>query len=195
LDEGSTFEHRMLTMAVEFRSAAGFRISPTDPLGRAIEPAVLDAAEEIGQRAVHYAEKLVGDPALATNLLEESAAAVSRVLRSQQAHNNIRVHDLRAYLFRAFIRRVNKVRRRQLVIGERNPTPPKGSSVSSDLETQILVGEFLTRCDPVTRDMFYRRSQGFSWKEIGRVYGISAHAAESRFSQTLQKVRRRLGLK
>ena len=182
-------------MAGEFRSEAGFRINPTDPLGRAIEPAVLDAAEEIGQRAVHYAEKLVGDPALATNLLEESAAAVSRVLRSQQAHTHVQVRDLRAYLFRAFIRRVNKVRRRQLVIGERKPTPPKGSSVSGDLETQILIGEFLTRCDPVTRDMFYRRSQGFSWKEIGKVYGISAHAAESRFSQTLQRVRRRLGLK
>jgi hypothetical protein len=61
-------------MAGEFRPEAGFRISPIDPLGRTIEPSVLDAAEEIGQRAVHYAEKLVGDPALATNLLEESAA-------------------------------------------------------------------------------------------------------------------------
>jgi DNA-directed RNA polymerase specialized sigma24 family protein len=100
-------------MAGEFRSEAGFRISPIDPLGRTIEPVVLDAAEEIGQRAVHYAEKLVGDPALATNLLEESAAAVSRVLRSQGAHNDIHVNDLRAYLFRAFIRRVNKLKRRQ----------------------------------------------------------------------------------
>jgi hypothetical protein len=86
-------------MAEEFRSEAGFRISPVDPRGRKIEPAVLDAAEAIGQRAVHYAEKLVGDPALATNLLEESAAAVSRVLRNQQAHNDVPLHDLRAYLF------------------------------------------------------------------------------------------------
>jgi DNA-directed RNA polymerase specialized sigma24 family protein len=185
----------MFTMAGEFRSEAGFRISPIDPLGRTIEPAVLDAAEEIGKRAIHYAEKLVGDPALATNLLEEAAAAVSRVLRSQQAHHNIHVHDLRAYLFRAFIRRVNRLSRRQLAVADRTPTPSRSSSVSGDLESQILIGEFLTRCDPVTRDMFCRRSQGFSWKEIGKVYGISAHAAESRFSQTLQRVRTRLGLK
>jgi DNA-directed RNA polymerase specialized sigma24 family protein len=182
-------------MAGEFQSEAGFRISPIDPRGRTIEPAVLDAAEEIGQRAVLYAEKLVGDPALATNLLEESAAAVSRVLRSQQVHDNIQVHDLRAYLFRAFIRRVNRLRRRQLAVADRPPTHPSSGFVSVDLESQILVSEFLTRCDLVTRDMFYRRSQGFSWKEIGKVYGISAHAAESRFSQTLQRVRRRLGLK
>ena len=193
LDASPKCEHRMFTMAGEFRSEAGFRISPIDPLGRTIEPAVLNAAEEIGQRAVRYAERLVGDPALATNLLEESAAAVSRVLRSQQGHNNI--HDLRAYLFRAFIRRVNRLSRRQLAVADRTPTPSRSSSVSGDLESQILVGELLTRCDPVTRDMFCRRSQGFSWKEIGKVYGISAHAAESRFSQTLQKVRRRLGLK
>ena len=60
-------------MAGEFRSEAGFRISPIDPLGRTIEPAVLDAAEEIGQRAVHYAEKLVGDPALPTSTFTNCA--------------------------------------------------------------------------------------------------------------------------
>lgn len=182
-------------MAGEGRPEARFRISPIDRLGRTIEPAVLDAAEEIGQRAVHYAEKLIGDPALATNLLEESAAAVSRVLRSQQAHNDLHVRDLRAYLFRAFIRRVNKLRRRQLAVADRTPTPSRNSFVSGDLEAKILIGEFLTRCDPVTRDMFYRRSQGFSWKEIGKVYGKSAHAAESRFSQALQRVRKKLGLR
>jgi len=48
----SKCEHRMLTMAEEFRSEAGFRISRIDPLGRTIEPGVLDAAEEIGQRHV-----------------------------------------------------------------------------------------------------------------------------------------------
>src|SRR6266852_331224 len=125
-------------MAGEFRSEAGFRISPIDPFGRTIEPAALDAAEEIGQRAVHYAENLVGDPALATNLLEEAAAAVSRVLRSQHAHNHVQVHDLRAYLFRAFIRRVNKLRRRQLAVADRTSTPSRSSSVSADLESKIL---------------------------------------------------------
>ena len=55
-------------------------------------------------------------------------------------------------------------------------------------------GGELSCCDPITRDMFIRRNQGFSWKEIGEVYSISAHAAESRFGQALQRVRRKLGL-
>ena len=109
LNASSKLRDRTLTMAGEFR-----RITPIDPLGRTIEPAVLDAAEEIGQRAVHHAEKLVGDPALATNLLEESAAAVSRVLRSQPTHNDVHVHDLGAYLFRDFIRRESTRRCRGL---------------------------------------------------------------------------------
>src|SRR5229473_1451009 len=55
----------------------------------------------------------------------------------------------------------------------------------------ILHGEKL-HIDPAARDMFYRRTQEFSWDEIGLSYGISGHAAESRFSQALRKIRERL---
>jgi len=74
--------------------------------------------------------------------------------------------------------------------GSHNSTDPE-----AELELKILVDELLTRCDPVTRDMFYRRIQGFSWKEIGLSYSISGHAAESRFNQALHKVGARLGLR
>jgi len=60
---------------------------------------------------------------------------------------------------------------------------------------KIFVDEFLVRCDPVMRDVLCRRMQGHSWKEIGWAYRISSHAAESKFSQALQKVRKKLGLK
>ncbi len=181
-------------MAGQFRSKGAFRLSPVDRLGRTIDPAVLTAAEEIGERAIEHAEKILVDPALATDLLEESAAAVSRALRTKQRRNGIPIRDLHAYLFRAFIRRVNKATRRDLPLADSPPRHLSGSSVSTDLESKILLDEFLMRCDPVTRDMLYRRTQGFSWKEIGKVHGISAHAAEARFSQALQRVRKRLGL-
>ena len=63
------------------------------------------------------------------------------------------------------------------------------------IENKILIDEFLMQCDPATRDMLWRRIVGFSWKEIGVSYGVSSHAAESRFNQAFQKVRRRLGLR
>jgi DNA-directed RNA polymerase specialized sigma24 family protein len=181
-------------MAVE-SSEWKVRISSIDGRGRVIAPEVLSVAQEISARALRYAEKLLGDPAIALSVFEESAATVSRVLSAQQRNNNGNIRNLHAYLFRAFIRRVNRLRRRELVFGE-HPTnlvsKLAGSNLSGELELKLLVDELLTRCDTVTREMFYRRTEGFSWREIGNTYGISAHAAESRFSQALRRLRKKL---
>jgi hypothetical protein len=63
------------------------RVSPVDRLGRRISPVVLDAAEQIGRRAIEHAEKLLIDPAVAAGLLEEAAATVSRALGSPLRQN------------------------------------------------------------------------------------------------------------
>jgi DNA-directed RNA polymerase specialized sigma24 family protein len=63
------------------------------------------------------------------------------------------------------------------------------------LDLKILVDELLTRSDSMTRDMFYRRVQGFSWQEIGISHGISGHAAEKHFNQSIHKIRQKLGPK
>ncbi len=176
-----------------------FRISPVDRLGRRISPSVLDAAEGVGRRAIEYAEREQIDPAVAATLLEEAAATVSRALDAKRHRTQNTVRDLPSYLFLAFIRRVNRTKKRQLLLEDAVRVRSAGSHNSTDpeaeLELKILVDELLTRCDPVTRDMFYRRIQGFSWKEVGSSYGISGHAAESRFNQALHKIGVRLGLR
>ena len=180
-------------------SDRSFRISPVDRLGRKISPAVLNAAEAIGRRAIQHAEKLLVDPAVAASLLEQAAATVSRAIEARRRCSKNDVLDLQSYLFRAFIRRIDRIKKQQLVLDSavdahfvdtRNSTDPR-----TKLELKILVDELLTRCDPVTRDMFYRRIRGFSWKEIGLSYGISAHAAASRFSLALRRIGEMLGLK
>ena len=180
-------------------SDRSFRISPVDRLGRKISPVVLDAAEAIGRRAIQHAEKLLIDPAVAASLLEQAAATVSRAVEARRHCAKNDVLDLQSYLFRAFIRRIDRIKKRQLVLDSavdarsvdtRNSTDPR-----ANLELKILVDELLTRCDPVTRDMFYRRIRGFSWKEIGLSYGISGHAAASRFSLALRRIGEKLGLK
>ena len=186
-------------MAEEARpNGGGVRVNPVDRLGRRISPPVLRAAEEIGRRAIRHAEKMLIDPAVAADLLEEAATAVSRAI-STKPMSQYPVRDLQSYLFRAFLRRVNKRHKRDLsmaqalhidALASRNSVDPRAS-----LEQKILIDEFLMQCDPATRDMFCRRVEGFSWKEIGWSYRISSHAAESRFSQIFQKVRGRLGLK
>jgi DNA-directed RNA polymerase specialized sigma24 family protein len=176
-----------------------FRISPVDRRGHAINPVVLAAAEDLARRAIRHAERQLVDPALAATQLEQAAATVSRVVEARKRWRQNDVHDLPSYIFRAFIRRINRLKKRQLSVESavhtlaedaRNSTDPRG-----ELEMKILIDEFLARCDAVTRDMFYRRVQGSSWEEIGSSYGLSSHSAASRFSQALRRIAERLGLR
>ena len=179
-------------------SEGGVRVNPVDSRGRRIRPDVLNAAEEIGRRALRHAERLLIDPAIAANLLEEAAATVSRAMGAKEMSQHP-IRDLHSYLFRAFLRRVNKKRKRELSLAEslriHTREVPNSIDPRSSIENKILIDEFLMQCDPTTRDMFWRRIVGFSWKEIGWSYKISSHAAESRFNQIFQKTRRRLGLR
>jgi DNA-directed RNA polymerase specialized sigma24 family protein len=177
---------------------ATIRVSPMDQRGRSISPAVLMAAEEVSRRAMYHAERLLIDPAVAANVLEEAAATVSRRLEARNIQGSP-VRDLESYLFRAFIRRLNRIKRRQLLMTEAVELQTFGSRMSWDprraLDMKIFMDEFLMQCDPVKRDMVCRRLADCSWRQVAQAYGISAHAAESKFNQTLQKVRRKLGLK
>jgi DNA-directed RNA polymerase specialized sigma24 family protein len=183
-------------MAGEARSSDARRVSPVDHRGRPISPLVLSAAEEISRRAIQHAQRLLIDPAVAANLLEESAAAVSRALGGPSGRDRP-VRDLEAYLFRAFLRRLNRTKKRQLLAGSAEvfAATQSSSDPRKVFEMKILVDEFLMRCDPVTRDVFYRRIEGCSWSEIGWAYRISSHAAQSKFSQRLQRVRKKLGFR
>lgn len=172
-----------------------FRISPVDCQGRAIAPEVLSAAYEISARALSHAEKVLNDPAVALSAFEETAATVSRMLSKQQGSGNIR--NLPGYLFRAFLRQVDRLKRRELLLScDRSATDLLESYASNaweELELKVLVDELLTKFDAVARDMFYRRQANVSWEEIGRTYNISAHAAELRFRRALRRLRKRLG--
>jgi DNA-directed RNA polymerase specialized sigma24 family protein len=187
-----------ISMTGQTGQNGALRVSPMDRHGRLISPPVLRAAEEVSRRAILHAERLFFDPAIAANLLEEAAATVSRALKVKDA-NEDSVRDLESYLFRAFIRRLNRAKKQQSFLAKAVELQPFLPRVSWDprktLEMKIFIDEFLTHCDPAIRDVFYRRMEGYSWREVGQVYRISSHAAESKFSQALQKVRSKLRLK
>lgn len=123
---------------------------------------------------------------------------MSRALKARNALGRP-IHDLESYLFRAFLRRLNRAKKRQSLSSDAIDLDAFLSRISGDpsraLEMKIFIDELLMQCDPVMRDMLFRRLAGCSWKEIGRAYRISSHAAESKFSQALQKVRKKLRLK
>src|SRR5262245_53960384 len=94
-----------------------------DRHGRPIHPDVLVIARSIAIRAIPFAEGLIKDAALATSLLEESAASVSRVVRKRAQLNQPPIANLEAYLFRAFIRRVNNARGKEVLLSSAITSP------------------------------------------------------------------------
>ena len=174
-----------------------FRLNAVDRRGRNIAQAVLEAAEEIYPDALEHGRKLLGDPALVTNVLEEVAASVSQTARVKNPLGSpMQGRDLRLYLFRSFLNEVNRQKRKEPtfvglseVVAVSNPP---WADPLEELEAKILLEEFLAHCEPWMQDMAFRRLQGFSWDEIGEVYGVSGHAAQAKFSHALQQVRERL---
>jgi hypothetical protein len=69
---------------------------------------------------------------------------------------------------------------------------PPWADPSREFEKKILLEECLAQCGFVVQDMAWRRMQGFSWEEVGEIHGLSAHAAEARFSYALRQARARL---
>jgi DNA-directed RNA polymerase specialized sigma24 family protein len=185
-------------MAAE-SSRSLFRLNAVDRRGRRIDPTVLAAAEEIYPRAFEHGVRLLGDPAVVMNVLEEVAATTSRIIRAKDPPANLtRISNLPGYVFTAFVRRVNNLKRRELMMFEAvaavTVSKPVWADPSRQLELKILFDEFLAQCDPIVEDMFCRYVSGFSWDEIGKVHGVSAHAAEARFSHAIRQIRARLKL-
>ena len=75
----------------EAKPSGPFLLNSIDRLGRPIHPGVLSVAQEISHQALAYAERILGDPAVALNLFEEAAAAakagcpISKVLKLEIA--------------------------------------------------------------------------------------------------------------
>ena len=174
-------------------SSGPFRISPVDRLGRRIDPVVFAAAEEILPLAVAHGSELLDDLAVLANLLEESAATVSRRFRSQESPQQIQ--KLAAYLYVSFLRKVNRVKRKQVVtvsLEEIVQSRPAWADPSAQFDMKILIDEFLAQCASDVQDMFLRWVKGHSWDEIGGSYGMSAHAAQERVRYVFQQVRGKL---
>jgi RNA polymerase sigma factor (sigma-70 family) len=186
----------------ETKPSPPFLLNSVDRFGRQIAPAVLSVAMEIGPRALAYAQRLIGDPALATNYFEEAAASMSAAIEEKNASGAPAVRNLAAYLFRTFIRMVDDTKHKEKILEESLKESGEARILLTEearVETAVLLNEVMETCDRASREVIVLRLEGFSWKEIGKQFDISSHAAEARFSKALDharkvfKIRRRKG--
>ena len=173
------------------------RLNSVDRHGRQIDPAVLAAAEAVFHRAREYGANLLGDLAVVTNTLEEVAATVSLlVARRDPPGEPVPIRNLEGYLFRSFVRQVNRLNRKEIALLNaviaRQALTRKSADPSRQLEMQILLREYLARFDFDEKDMCLRRLEGRTWPEIGKIHGISGHAAERRLRNAVQRIKAEL---
>src|SRR5580700_9001627 len=93
-------------------------LNSVDRLGRTVEPSVLSVAQEIASQAVSHGVKLLGDPALALTLFEESAAIVSQTAGEKLASGKPGIRDVRSYLFRVYLRRIGTEKRASISLDQ-----------------------------------------------------------------------------
>jgi DNA-directed RNA polymerase specialized sigma24 family protein len=186
----------------ETKPGPPFLLNSVDRFGRQIAPAVLSVSMEIGPRALAYAQNLIGDPALAINYFEEAAASVSAAIEEKKASGAPVVRNVAAYLFRTFIRMVDDAKHKEKILEESLKESGEARILLTEearVETAVLLNEVMETCDRASREVIVLRLEGFSWKEIGKQFDISSHAAEARFSKALDharkvfKIRRRKG--
>ena len=178
-------------------SPSSFRLNSVDRDGRQIDPAVLAAAETVLPRALEYGTNLLGDPAVVANTLEEVAATVSQlVARRDPPGEPAPIRNLPGYVFRAFVRQVNRLKSKELAVLDAaiagQTLAQRLADPSRQLEMKILVDECLAQFDFTERDMCWRRLEGFTWDEIGLVHGLSGHAAEVRFRNAVRALKAKL---
>lgn len=176
---------------------SSFRLNSVDRHGRQIDPVVLAAAETVFARALEYGTNLLGDTAVVTNALEEIAATVSQLIARRDPPGDPEpIRNLPGYIFRAFVREVNRLKNKELAVLDAaiagHTLAQRLADPARQLEMKLLVDECLAEFDFVERDMCWRRLEGFTWDEIGPVHGLSGHAAEVRFRNAVRTVKAKL---
>jgi RNA polymerase sigma factor (sigma-70 family) len=171
-------------------------ISETDERNQPVERRVIEAAHRIWNRVLGYVRASGQELGDAAEILEGVAHSVSRALRQKQGGDGVR--NIEAYLYWSFVRKHAQRKKREERIeylGDLEPLDSLqsgGSDWAAWLEDEILLEELTSHMDAKARRMFVLRVFGYSWTEIGRRFGISAHNAEVQFSYGLKKARKRL---
>ena len=169
-----------------------FLLNSVDRLGRTIDPIVLSVASEIAPRALRYAEKLLGDPALAMNLFEEAAATVSHALHAKADSGSPTSTTCAAISSGLFYVVSRRERRTEILVETSTDARAIASETlreSDDPDLLVLSKELLRRCDRVTQEIILHRLEGFSWREIERDLGIPIPLATQRYSRAIQHLR------
>jgi len=148
-------------------------------------------AQEIAPQAFSYAEKFIWDPCVAINLLEMAAGSVSEAVHAKEVAKVPPIRDLRAYLYRAYLRRIAAERQHEICAElpqDDQLIPDEALNMEARVETKLLLKQILGMCDRKTRAIIFGRMEGRTWEEIAHDLVMSNHAARLHYSKALRAI-------
>ena len=160
-----------------------FWLSPWDTTGSPRSSAMIDAAAQVWGAVLIYTKDALGETEPAAEFLERTIRSVER----SQKKNEIR--DLRAYIFRSYVRVIaaeRKRRRRLLPLDASGPGPVHPAK---EIELRVLAQQAIAMIKPDILQLVFRRLEGWTWKEIASQFGEAKHLLESRYNYEMRRVR------
>lgn len=135
------------------------------------------------------------DGPIAAQLLEVVAAKVSTRLWADERVGE----NLRGYLARSFVRRLNAVIKKDSRLQFRGLArdletmfAPQSPDWVRDIEVRLVFEAVALNLDPMGRRMLNLRRAGYDWNHIGSFFGLSPKQARSTFSYRLREAGQQL---
>jgi DNA-directed RNA polymerase specialized sigma24 family protein len=167
-----------------------------DKSGSVFRKSVVQAVLRIWHRLLEYAKRERIDPSVAAEFAESIAKSMSTGRFHRAEH---KVRNLESYIYARFTRRIKrqaaKERRIEYVGSLRELELYKGAQDWDwplRLENSIQAKEAILYMDVDTRRTYLRRTQGYSWKIIARLRGMSVNTATKSYTRGLANVRERM---
>ena len=169
-----------------------------DEEGTQIQPELLEAASRTWKRVLAYAQAQGQDASRTADVFESVVRLLSKALRHRPALRT-EIRRLDDYLFRAFMRKPNRVLAKEpnlTYVGSTDVlefiTSARNEDWVSTLEDELLLKEAISYMNVRTRRMFFQRQCGYKWSEIALTLGITSNNAQVQFGGDLRKIRDRI---
>ena len=173
-------------------------ISHLDSSGPKVDPLVTEGAYAILPAAVWYSQ---GNPTEAVEILAKTASEVSKfVFRNGPPavdKDGQEIRDMKDYLYRGYMKKANHRFRQESKIDAAvvslDPTRDisDGGSSKRLMENDALFRELYSQMGPKLKVIFYwREIKGCSWRQVGKIVGMKAHAAKVYYYRGIQGLAR-----
>lgn len=160
--------------------------------GKPLDARLIDATMSLWPQMNAYTKRRLGDSGAALGVAWKVVRAASKFI----GNGRDAVKDIPNYLFSAFIHEVNLLATQDLAAGQSDEEELLSQPDDENLESRILrrleAERILRSLDDHERNLIVMKiDQGYSWKEIGPLLGISHKTARVQYCRTLQAIRKK----